>query len=132
MEISPASVRFTATGDTLQLMAEVKDGDGDVLTNAEITWSSDASGVATVDADGLVTAAGAGTATITATAGDASASVTVTVEIRPPESAADRAALVALYESAGGDNWVNRTNWLSDEPMAEWYGIQIGDDGRVV
>ncbi|MCY3855537.1 MAG: Ig-like domain-containing protein [Rhodospirillales bacterium] len=132
MEISPASVRFTAAGDTLQLMAEVKDSDGDALTNAEITWSSDASGVATVDADGLVTATGAGTATITATAGDASASVTVTVEIRPPESAADRAALVALYESAGGDNWVNRTNWLSDEPMAEWYGIQIGDDGRVV
>ena len=132
MEVSPASVRFTATGDTLQLMAEVKDGDGNVMTDAEITWSSDTPGVATVNATGLIAAAGAGTATITATAGDVSASVTVTVEIRPPESAADREALVALYESAGGDDWVNRANWLSDEPMAEWYGIQIGDDGRVV
>ncbi|MXW21321.1 MAG: hypothetical protein F4Z95_10995 [Gammaproteobacteria bacterium] len=136
VEISPASVRFEAVGDTLQLMVEVKDGDGNVMEDAEVIWSSDASGVAMVDAGGLVTAAGAGTAMITATAGDLSASITVTVERQPdpqpPESAADRAALVALYESAGGDNWVNRANWLSDEPIAEWYGIRIDREGRVV
>ncbi len=132
VEISPASVRFTATGDTLQLMTEVKDGDGNLITDVEITWSSDATGVVTVNTDGLITAAGPGTATITASAGDVPASITVTVEVRPPESAADRAVLVALHESAGGDNWVNRANWLSDRPMAEWYGIQIDDDGRVV
>ncbi|MDR2774874.1 MAG: Ig-like domain-containing protein [Tannerella sp.] len=47
-------------GETLQLNAA---GPG------SITWSSDNTGVATVDASGLVTVVGAGTATITAAAG---------------------------------------------------------------
>ena len=117
-------------------MVEVKDGDGNVMTGVEITWSTDASEVATVDADGLIIAAGAGTAMITATAGDLSASITVTVdrppEPKPAESADDRAALVAFYESVGCDNWVISANWVSDKPMAEWYGISINHEGRVV
>ena len=114
----------------MQFTAEVRDSDGNVMMDAEIAWATDTPGVATVDGDGLVTAVDSGTATITATAGSVSAPVTVTVEI-VTESAADREALVALYESAGGENWVTRTNWLSDEPMAQWYGIAIDEDGRV-
>ena len=45
---------------------------------------------------------------------------------------ADRAALVALYNATDGPNWVNNTNWLSDEPLREWHGVQIGESGRVV
>ena len=45
---------------------------------------------------------------------------------------ADRTALVALYETANGDQWANRTNWLSDRPLGEWHGIAVGHDGRVV
>ena len=37
----------------------------------------------------------------------------------------DRAALVALYHSTGGDNWHNNTNWLSDKPIGEWHGIWL-------
>ena len=46
--------------------------------------------------------------------------------------AADRAALVALYNATDGPNWVINTNWLSDEPLRAWHGIQIGQSGRVV
>ena len=44
---------------------------------------------------------------------------------------ADRAALVALYESAGGDKWTRSDNWRSDSPIGEWYGVTTDDDGRV-
>ena len=39
--------------------------------------------------------------------------------IRPP----DYAALEALYNATGGDNWTNNTNWLTDQPLEDWYGI---------
>ena len=43
----------------------------------------------------------------------------------------DRAALVALYEATNGDNWTNNTNWLSDRPLGEWYGVTTDAGGRV-
>ena len=45
----------------------------------------------------------------------------------------DRAALVALYDATGGPNWVDSTNWLSDLPVADWFGVAAdADDGRVI
>ena len=43
----------------------------------------------------------------------------------------DRDALIALYNAAGGDNWVDNTNWLSDRPLGEWYGVWTNSNGRV-
>ncbi len=43
----------------------------------------------------------------------------------------DRAALVALYDSTGGDNWTSNTNWKSDKPLGEWHGITTDENGRV-
>ena len=43
----------------------------------------------------------------------------------------DRAALVALYYATDGPNWTDNTNWLSNEPLSEWWGIETNDDGRV-
>ncbi|MGE0021312.1 MAG: S8 family serine peptidase [Draconibacterium sp.] len=36
-------------------------------------------------------------------------------------------ALEALYYSTNGDNWFNKTNWLSNEPITTWYGIYVYD-----
>ena len=47
------------------------------------------------------------------------------------ESAEDRAVLVELYNSTGGANWTDNTNWLSEEPMREWHGVNTDDEGRV-
>ena len=45
--------------------------------------------------------------------------------------ASDRAALVALYNATGGPNWTDNTNWLSNEPLGEWYGVETNEQGRV-
>ena len=47
-------------------------------------------------------------------------------------AAADRAGLVALYEAAGGDGWTDNTNWLSDAPLGDWYGVEVNEGGRVI
>lgn len=41
----------------------------------------------------------------------------------------EREALVALYKATGGDNWKNNTNWCSDKPLNEWYGVGYWDGG---
>ena len=45
--------------------------------------------------------------------------------------ATDRAALVALYDATGGETWTNSTNWKTDAPLGEWYGVRTGGGGRV-
>ena len=47
------------------------------------------------------------------------------------ESAADRDALVALYNATGGADWTNNTNWLTNAPMGQWYGVTTDSQGRV-
>ena len=47
----------------------------------------------------------------------------------PPE---ERAALVALYSSTDGENWIDNTNWLSDRPLGEWYGVKTGLRNNVI
>lgn len=36
-----------------------------------------------------------------------------------------RDALIELYKSTNGDNWINNDNWCSDLPIEEWYGISV-------
>ena len=45
-------------------------------------------------------------------------------------AATDRAALEAIYRATGGDNWTDNTNWLSNAPLEDWYGVEVAD-GRV-
>ena len=44
----------------------------------------------------------------------------------------DRAALIALYESTNGSGWTNSTNWVSDVPVEQWYGVTVDGKGRVI
>ncbi|HPR31724.1 MAG TPA: sugar-binding protein, partial [Prolixibacteraceae bacterium] len=39
----------------------------------------------------------------------------------------DSLALVALYRSTDGDNWTDRSNWLTG-PVSSWYGITLNGD----
>ena len=45
-----------------------------------------------------------------------------------PAGTAERDALVALYNTAGGPNWTDTTNWLSSEPLNTWYGVEAEND----
>ncbi|WP_204377970.1 Ig-like domain-containing protein, partial [Clostridium ljungdahlii] len=69
-------------GGTSQLTATVAPAD---TANKGVTWASDNTAVATVDANGIVTAMAAGTATITVTTADGrfTANCAVTVQAAP-------------------------------------------------
>ena len=82
VSVTPSEVGL-AVGDSVQLAAEVRDQNGDAMTGAAVTWSSNNAAIAAVTSAGLVRAASAGTATITATAGQASGNVEVAVSLAP-------------------------------------------------
>ena len=73
-------------GQTVQLTATPRDAAGNPLTGRVVTWSTSASGVATVNNSGLVTAQGQGSATITATSEGQSGTASITVSIIPVAS----------------------------------------------
>ena len=125
--VSPATVRLTVLGGTLQLAAEATDANGHQIADPSFTWDSNPTRVAAVDAAGLVQAVGYGVATVTATLDSASGSAEISVE-----EDLDRAALIALYEATNGPNWRWSHKWLSDAPIGEWQGVTANAEGRVV
>ena len=71
------------------------------------------------------------TGVITLTAGEAVQTITVSQHSLPAERDAERQALIAFYNAAGGDTWLHNDNWCSDKPVGEWWGITTDDDGFV-
>ncbi|MCY4648651.1 MAG: Ig-like domain-containing protein [Gammaproteobacteria bacterium] len=122
---APQTEPFTV-GDTLRLEAEVRDRRGEAFPGVAITWSSSDPRVASVDPAGVVTGVAPGTATITATSGTASG--TLQLSVADPVYA----VLTALYVKTGGGDWTNSDNWLSDEDLDTWYGVDTDSTGRVV
>ena len=43
----------------------------------------------------------------------------------------DSLELVNFYNATGGDNWDNNEGWLV-EPVNEWHGITLSEDGCFV
>ena len=107
----------------------VFDQNNRVMASDSVNWSSGDAAVATVSPQGLVTAAGEGSTQVTARSGDASA--TIPIYVPGMDTDAERVALITLYNAAGGPNWTNSTNWLSEEPLGTWLGITVDEDGRV-
>lgn len=66
-------------GETMQLSASSEDSGGTPISGATYAWTSSDDSVATVDANGVVTAVSAGTATISATLDGAKGNAGVTV-----------------------------------------------------
>ena len=108
-------------GETATLVATVKP---DNATNKTVTWSSSRTSVATVDANGKVTAVAEGTATITAKAGDKTATCSVTVKkntVAVESVTLDKSSLeltegetATLTASVKPDNATNKTvTWSS-------------------
>ena len=128
----PAQTLAPGGTATINASTYFTDPDGDALTYAATT--SDAT-VASASVSGsivTVTALATGSATATVTARDpqgleAQQSFLVTVT-----ASADRQALVAFFEAAGGENWSRNDNWLTDAPLKDWYGVRVNRAGRVV
>ena len=74
----------------------------------------------------------AGTYTIEATTYTAGVTGDFTLTINGIGSLDDRAALVALHNATGGDDWEDNDNWLTDAPLDEWDGVETDVNGRVI
>jgi len=48
-----------------------------------------------------------------------------------PVHAGDHAALVALFDSTGGDGWFNTWGWKTAAPLDRWHGVATDSEGRV-
>src|SRR5882672_6897811 len=134
-QVPVASVSVTPDVDTLvvldvptlRLTATVRDS-SDRLIGRQVTWTSDNTAVASVDANGLVSAAGPGKAMIAATSQGVSGHADVTVLPTPPvasvtiapESATVRVqdrvhvGLRAILRDSAGRTIVRPITWVSD------------------
>lgn len=101
--ITPASVAFTAVGQSSQLTAVARDQTGGVVNVAAFVWTSSNPAVAIVSPTGLVTAVGDGTATIAASTGTISggAAVTVLLPVAQPRIAFQPDSLVITMPVLG-------------------------------
>lgn len=66
-------------GQSVQLVAALKDANGNILSNRVLTWSSSAGTIATVNEAGVVTGVAAGSATVTASSEGKSSTIVITV-----------------------------------------------------
>ena len=126
-EIPDAEV-FVGESVEVELAGYFSDPDGDALAYA--ATSADES-VATVAVSGdtvAVTGVATGSVEVTVTASDGSLSATQTFATIV---VGGRAVLEILYEETNGDSWTDNTNWLTDRPLDEWYGIGTDAYGRV-
>lgn len=81
--LNPATINFTAVGQTQQVAPTITDDQGDPVDPATAGWTTSNPAVASVSPTGLVTSTGPGTAQITATVGQIEAVVQVTVVQSP-------------------------------------------------
>ncbi|CAM9650627.1 unnamed protein product [Hapterophycus canaliculatus] len=44
----------------------------------------------------------------------------------------DRDVLLILYRSTGGATWLRNTNWCTAVDLADWEGVGVNEQGRVV
>ena len=128
-----ASVRLqpdqaaVAVGATTQLSAAALDGNGAVMSDRAIAWTTSNSAVAAVNGSGLVTGVASGTASITAASEGKSSSATITVyqvvarvDVNPASvslQAGQTQQLVATARDPRGDVVAGKTVlWTSDNP----------------
>lgn len=83
LTIDPTRASFTALGETQRFTVSAKDANGNDVAGVPFAWSSSNTAVATVDANGTVTARGNGTATLRVQSGDAVATAEIRVEQQP-------------------------------------------------
>ena len=112
--ISPATATLVSLGETVRLIATVRDQHGQSMTGITVIWASTDASVARVAGDGTVTAAANGTATVTATVGGISAGADITVEQRP-----------ASLNAVSGDH----QEGIKGHPLEEPLVVRVQDEG---
>ena len=129
IHIMPRSPAVVSIGETIQLVTTVLDQNEHPVMGAVVVWSSSDKSIVTISAHGLVTGAKEGSAQVEARSGGATASILVIVSMQGGNP--ERIALSVFYYATDGPNWTNNTNWLSEEPLHAWYGVETDHDGGV-
>lgn len=131
--IEPPTHTFEAIGDTLQLAAVVLDQREKAMMDVTVTWSSGDEAVATVDENGLVTAADNGMAEITAQAGDAMGTAAITVSQVPANISIEvDAEATTLTEIGQTLQLMVSVSDANDEPISEPSVTWMSSDEAVV
>jgi uncharacterized protein YjdB len=125
--ITPSEITLGFIGATGQLNAAVTLSDGTAAAGFSVSWTSVAPGVATVDANGAVTAVSEGTATVIATVLNLADTATVQVTRIPTElsvtpdsvllvTVGATAAFTATVADGGGQSLPSSTvTWQSND-----------------
>lgn len=141
LRISPDSADLIV-GESVQFIATVSDTDGRIIGDVSISWESSDNAVASVSADGLVTAHMNGTATLTALTERVTVQVKLIVGPRPVPTTIEvspstvelhavgaSARLTAVvYDQAGQTMHDITISWTSDNAAV----ATVDDLGRVV
>ena len=106
--VSPTNAQIDVAGQT-QLTATVRNNAGDIVSQSP-SWSSSAQGVATVNANGLVTGVSEGQATITASLSGRSGQATVGVNDPNPPAAPSNLQAEAVSDEAIVLTWDDNSN----------------------
>ena len=129
-----ADLRLVEGGpaEELDVSGAFLDPDGDKL---EYTAVSSDDQVATVEVKEeriTIRSVSAGRATISVSATDPHGlSATQHFNVTTVVSSPDRNALILFYNTTGGPDWTDQTNWLSNAPLHAWHGVTTDADGMV-
>ena len=124
------SLSFYAVGETGDLSATYVSAEGDTTHKAAVTWTSGDTAWSSRSASaGRVTADGR-----RRDRGDRYLRLDERGDRRGRWTCRKTTAMSweILHDRARGDGWTDATNWLSDEPLSEWAGVETDDSGRVV
>ena len=137
--VEPLPIRLSVIGETVQLTANVLDSNRNPVAGATVTWSSSDTGIATISAQGLVTAVRNGTAQVTASYGTIKKEVNIVVSLTPGRIAlapgdttltvlGDQVRFIATVYDLN-DNMIPNplVNWTSDNPAV----ASVSDSGVV-
>ena len=119
--VSPALDSLFAIGDTVTFTAEATDANDFEVVDVVVAWESSAPRVATVSANGLVTAVREGEARITATSGGVTASALVVAATVTRVTVQSLDTTVVVPINAAGQSWtyqVTESRWLPEMPVA--------------
>ena len=138
VEITPATMSLVE-GQIGALSASMYDANGAFLLGRAVTWSSSDASVATIDANGDVTAAGAGTVAMTAESEGKTATVQVTVRaaqvtsvvvspLTQPIETGDVFSLTAVAQDAAGRALSRTITWSTSNAAV----ATIAPNGQVI
>ena len=120
---------FATAAEAAAAGAGAASGAGSGSTSALGGGASSGGGLGTGAAVGIAGAAAGGAVGVgVALGGDDSAPA---APVPPAPAPDDRDVLVEFYHATDGPNWVDNTNWNSDAPLDQWFGVGTDTAGRV-